>query len=202
MVSVDFHGSTGYGQAFTDSIQNDWGGKPLEDLKRGLAFATAQDAQLDANNACALGASYGGYMMNWIAGRWPDRFKCLVQHDGVFDARAMAYETEELWFDEWEHGGKTYYQDPAAYERWNPVNHVAAVEDPDAGHHRRKGFPHSLHAGAGELHRAPAARHPVEAGGVPRRESLGAQAEEFDPMVWRGVRLDEPLDGRQPIMDQ
>ncbi len=130
VVSVDFHGSTGYGQAFTDSIRNDWGGKPLEDLKRGLAFATQSDPQLDANNACALGASYGGYMMNWIAGQWPDRFKCLVQHDGVFDARAMAYETEELWFDEWEHGGKTYYEDPAAFERWNPVNHVAKWKTP------------------------------------------------------------------------
>ena len=130
VVSVDFHGSTGYGQAFTDSITNDWGGKPLEDLKRGLAFATANDASLDADNACALGASYGGYMMNWIEGQWPDRFKCIIQHDGVFDARAMAYETEELWFDEWEHGGKTYYEDPAAFERWNPVNHVAKWKTP------------------------------------------------------------------------
>ena len=130
VISVDFHGSTGYGQAFTDSIRNDWGGKPLEDLKRGLAFATAADPQLDATNACALGASYGGYMMNWIAGQWPDRFKCLVQHDGVFDQRAMAYETEELWFTEWEHGGKAYYEDPAAYERWNPVNYVAKWKTP------------------------------------------------------------------------
>ena len=130
VVSVDFHGSTGYGQAFTDSITNDWGGKPLEDLKRGLAFATANDASLDADRACALGASYGGYMMNWIAGQWPDRFRCLIQHDGVFDQRAMAYETEELWFTEWEHGGKAYYQDPAAYERWNPVNHVARWKTP------------------------------------------------------------------------
>ena len=130
VVSVDFHGSTGYGQAFTDAIRNNWGGWPLEDLQKGLAFATANDAQLDADNACALGASYGGYMMNWIAGQWPDRFKCLVQHDGVFDARAMAYETEELWFDEWEHGGKTYYEDPAAFERWNPVNHVAKWKTP------------------------------------------------------------------------
>jgi dipeptidyl aminopeptidase/acylaminoacyl peptidase len=124
VVSVDFHGSTGYGQAFVDSIRNDWGGKPLEDLQKGLAFATANDSQLDAGNACALGASYGGYMINWIAGRWPDRFKCLVQHDGIFDNRAMAYETEELWFTEWEHGGKAYYEDPAAYERWNPVRYV------------------------------------------------------------------------------
>ena len=130
VVSVDFHGSTGYGQAFTDSIQNNWGGWPLEDLQKGLAFATANDPQLDADNACALGASYGGYMMNWIAGQWPDRFKCLVQHDGVFDARAMAYETEELWFDEWEHGQKAYFEDPAAFERWNPVNHVTKWKTP------------------------------------------------------------------------
>jgi dipeptidyl aminopeptidase/acylaminoacyl peptidase len=130
VVSIDFHGSTGYGQAFTDSIRNDWGGKPLEDLQKGLAFATANDPQLQADNACALGASYGGYMMNWIAGNWPDRFKCLVQHDGVFDARAMAYETEELWFDEWEHGGKAYHEDPQAFERWNPVNHVTKWKTP------------------------------------------------------------------------
>jgi len=123
-VSVDFHGSTGYGQAFTDSINRNWGGWPLEDLQKGLAYITAKDPQLDAANACALGGSYGGYMMNWIEGRWPDRFKCIVQHDGVFDARAMAYETEELWFDEWEHGGKAYYEAPAEFEKWNPVNYV------------------------------------------------------------------------------
>jgi len=130
VVSVDFHGSTGYGQAFTDAIRNNWGGWPLEDLQKGLAYATANDPQLDADKACALGASYGGYMMNWIEGQWPDRFKCIVQHDGVFDARAMAYETEELWFDEWEHGGKAYYEDPAAFERWNPVNHVTKWKTP------------------------------------------------------------------------
>jgi dipeptidyl aminopeptidase/acylaminoacyl peptidase len=130
IVSVDFHGSTGYGQAFTDSINRNWGGWPLEDLKLGLAYATAHDPQLEANNACAAGGSYGGYMMNWIEGNWPDRFKCIIQHDGVFDARAMAYETEELWFDEWEHGGKAYYEDPAAFEKWNPVNHVTAWKTP------------------------------------------------------------------------
>ena len=130
VVSVDFHGSTGYGQAFTDAINRDWGGKPLEDLQKGLAAALARDSQLDGGNACALGASYGGYMMNWIAGKWPDRFKCLVQHDGVFDARAMAYETEELWFDEWEHGGHPYYEAPEEFEKWNPVNHVAKWQSP------------------------------------------------------------------------
>jgi len=130
LVAVDFHGSTGYGQAFTDAIRNNWGGWPLEDLKKGLDAATTKFTWLDGNNACALGASYGGYMMNWIEGNWPDRFKCIVQHDGVFDARAMAYETEELWFDEWEHGGHPYYEDPAAFEKWNPVNLVAQWKTP------------------------------------------------------------------------
>jgi dipeptidyl aminopeptidase/acylaminoacyl peptidase len=130
LVAVDFHGSTGYGQAFTDSIGNNWGGWPLEDLQKGLKAATDKFGWLDADNACALGASYGGYMMNWFEGQWPDRFKCIVQHDGVFDARAMAYETEELWFDEWEHGGKAYYEDPAAFEKWNPVNYVDKWKTP------------------------------------------------------------------------
>lgn len=124
VVSVDFHGSTGYGQAFQDAINRNWGGWPLEDLEKGLAYATAHDPQLEASNACALGGSYGGYMMNWIEGNWPDRFKCIIQHDGVFDARAMAFETDELWFDEWEHGGHPYYETPQEFERWNPVDFV------------------------------------------------------------------------------
>ena len=130
VVAVDFHGSTGYGQAFTDAIRGNWGGWPLEDLQKGLQAATDKFAWLDAGNACALGASYGGFMMNWIEGNWPDRFKCIVQHDGVFDARAMAYETEELWFDEWEHGGHAYYEAPEEFEKWNPVNHVTAWKTP------------------------------------------------------------------------
>ena len=130
LVAIDFHGSTGYGQGFSDAIRNNWGGWPLEDLKKGLDAAATKFSWLDANNACALGASYGGYMMNWIEGNWPDRFKCIVQHDGVFDARAMAYETEELWFDEWEHGGHPYYEDPAAFEKWNPVNLVDKWKTP------------------------------------------------------------------------
>lgn len=129
VVSIDFHGSTGYGQAFTDSINRDWGGKPLEDLRLGFAAAARTNAAVDTANACAAGGSYGGYMVNWIAGQWPDGFKCLIQHDGVFDARAMAYETEELWFDEWEHGGP-YFAVPQEYERWNPVNHVDQWQTP------------------------------------------------------------------------
>ena len=130
VVSVDFHGSTGYGQGFTDAINRDWGGKPLTDLKLGLKAALERFDFADGDNACAAGGSYGGYMMNWIEGNWPDRFKCIVQHDGVFDARAMAYETEELWFDEWEHGGHPYYEAAGEFEKWNPVNKVAEWKTP------------------------------------------------------------------------
>ncbi|MGH8077213.1 MAG: prolyl oligopeptidase family serine peptidase, partial [Lysobacter sp.] len=128
VVMIDFHGSTGYGQAFTDAISQHWGDRPLEDLQKGWAAAQKQYAFLDGGNACALGASYGGYMVNWIAGNWhtpaSGQWKCLVNHDGVFDQRAMGYATEELWFTEWEHGG-TPYEVPKNYEKFNPVNHVA-----------------------------------------------------------------------------
>jgi dipeptidyl aminopeptidase/acylaminoacyl peptidase len=123
VVFIDFHGSTGYGQKFTDSISGDWGGKPLVDLQKGWAHALATYDFLDAGSACALGASYGGYMVNWIAGNWNEPWKCLVNHDGVFDTRAMAYETEELWFTEWENGG-TPFEQPANYEKHNPALHV------------------------------------------------------------------------------
>ena len=138
VVTIDFHGSTGYGQAFTDSINRDWGGKPLTDLQLGMAAAANANPAVDPANACALGGSYGGYMMNWIAGQWPDGFKCLVNHAGIFDMRAMAYETEELWFDEWDHGGPWYSRpDP---EKWNPVNHVTKWKTPTLFIHGEKDY--------------------------------------------------------------
>jgi len=129
VVFVDFHGSTGYGQGFTDAISGDWGGKPLEDLQKGLAHALASYDFLDGGRVCALGASYGGYMVNWIAGNWSEPFRCLVSHDGVFDNRMMGYATEELWFDEWEMKG-TPYDAPANYEKHNPVAHVGKWSKP------------------------------------------------------------------------
>jgi dipeptidyl aminopeptidase/acylaminoacyl peptidase len=128
-VFIDFHGSTGYGQKFTDSISNDWGGKPLEDLQKGLAAAVAKYPWLDRERSCALGASYGGYMMNWIQGNWADGFKCIVNHDGVFDVRGMAYSTEEQWFTDWENGGAQFTV-PDNYERFNPVNFVSKWKTP------------------------------------------------------------------------
>jgi acylaminoacyl-peptidase len=128
-VFIDFHGSTGYGQAFTDAISQHWGDRPLEDLQKGWAHALAQYPFLDGSRACALGASYGGFMVNWMAGTWAEPFKCFVSHDGIFDQRAMAYETEELWFVEWEQGG-TPYEQPQNFEKFNPVNHVAKWRTP------------------------------------------------------------------------
>ncbi|MBE1160440.1 alpha/beta hydrolase family protein [Dyella acidiphila] len=123
VVTINFHGSTGYGQAFTDSISGDWGGKPLDDLKLGWQAALDKYHFLDGNRACALGASYGGYMTYWIAGVWNQPWKCLVDHDGVFDARMMYYATDELWFEEHENGG-TQFDAPENYEKFNPINHV------------------------------------------------------------------------------
>ncbi|MEO7793212.1 MAG: S9 family peptidase [Thermoanaerobaculia bacterium] len=128
-VMVDFHGSTGYGQAFTDAIRGDWGGKPFEDLQKGLAAALAAHPWMDGDRVGALGASYGGYMINWIAGAWPDRFKCLVAHDGNLDERYAYYATEELWFPEWEHGG-TPWENPAGYSKHNPVDLVKNWKTP------------------------------------------------------------------------
>jgi len=140
VVMVDFHGSTGYGQAFTDSISGDWGGKPLEDLRKGWQYALAHYDFLDGNKAAALGASYGGYMVNWIEGSWQGAFKCLVSHDGDFDDRMMAYATEEQWFSDWEHNGKTPYQDPASYERFSPSTRVANWKTPMLVIHSQKDY--------------------------------------------------------------
>lgn len=129
VVMIDFHGSTGYGQAFTDAISQHWGDRPLEDLQKGWAAAQKQYPFLNGDKACALGASYGGFMVNWIAGNWNEPWKCLVNHDGVFDQRMMGYATEELWFTEWEQGG-TPFEKPQNYEKFNPVNHVADWKKP------------------------------------------------------------------------
>jgi dipeptidyl aminopeptidase/acylaminoacyl peptidase len=123
VVAINFHGSTGYGQKFTNEISGDWGGEPLEDLKKGWAYALDNYSFLDGDQACALGASYGGYMTYWIAGVWNRPWKCLVDHDGVFDTRMMYYATDELWFEEHENGG-TQFEHPENYEKFNPLNHV------------------------------------------------------------------------------
>jgi len=128
-VMVDFHGSTGYGQAFCDSIRGDWGGKPLVDLQKGLAAALERYDWMDGDHVSALGASFGGFMINWISGNWPDRFKCLVNHDGNLDERMAYFDTEELWFPEWDHMGVPW-ENPEGYEKHNPINFVKNWKTP------------------------------------------------------------------------
>ena len=120
VVMIDFHGSTGYGQAFCDAISTHWGDRPLEDLQKGWAYALGKYPFLDGDRAAALGASYGGFMVNWIASQWKQPWKCLVSHDGVFDARSMGYSTEEMWFDEWDQGGSPFTE-PALFDKFNPA---------------------------------------------------------------------------------
>ncbi|HEU0307520.1 MAG TPA: S9 family peptidase [Lysobacter sp.] len=139
VVMIDFHGSTGYGQKFTDAISQHWGDRPLEDLQKGWAAAQQKYAFLDGDKACALGASYGGFMVNWMAGNWNEPWKCFVSHDGVFENNAMGYATEELWFTEWENGG-TPYENPKAYQKFNPANHVDKFRVPMLVIHGQQDF--------------------------------------------------------------
>jgi len=123
VIMVNFHGSTGYGQKFIDAINGNWGGAPFDDLMLGLDYAEKEYAFIASDRVCALGASYGGYAINWIEGH-TDRFKCLVSHDGMFNTESAFGTTEELWFNEWEFKG-TPWTDREMYRKWSP--HLAAA---------------------------------------------------------------------------
>jgi dipeptidyl aminopeptidase/acylaminoacyl peptidase len=125
---VNFHGSPGYGQRFTDSISGDWGGKPCEDIMRGLDDLISRCDFIDKNRLAAAGASYGGYMIDWIEGH-SDRFNCLISHAGVFDLGSMHGSTEELWFPEWEFRG-TPWSNREMYEKWSPSSYVKNFKTP------------------------------------------------------------------------
>jgi len=127
VAAVNFHGSTGYGQKFTDAISQHWGDYPYEDLMKGLDVV-ARLPYVDSTRMGAAGASYGGYMIYWMAGH-TTRFKTLVAHDGVFNAASMAGTTEELWFMDWEFGG-TPYANRALYDKWSPLNFVQSWKTP------------------------------------------------------------------------
>jgi len=128
VVMINPTGSTGYGQAFTQAIQNDWGGRPYEDLMKGLDYALAHYPYMDGNRVCAMGASYGGYMANWVLGHTA-RFQCIVSHDGMFNTIAAYGDTEELWFPEWEFKG-TPWTSKAIYDKWSPSNYVKNFKTP------------------------------------------------------------------------
>jgi dipeptidyl aminopeptidase/acylaminoacyl peptidase len=128
VVMINFHGSTGYGQAFTDSISGDWGGKPYEDLMKGLDHIEKTYPFIDKNRVAAMGASYGGYMVNWILGH-TDRFKCTVSHASGFNTEAFWGTTEELWFAEWEFGGPPW-KSRDIYRKWSPHLHAEKFKTP------------------------------------------------------------------------
>ncbi|MGI9086368.1 MAG: prolyl oligopeptidase family serine peptidase [Chthoniobacterales bacterium] len=118
VIMINPHGSTGYGQAFTDEVSGDWGGQPYEDLMKGLDFAEKTFPFIDKKREAALGASYGGYMVNWIEGH-TDRFMCIVSHDGVFNTETAFGTTEELWFPLWEFKGPPW-KTRELYRRFSP----------------------------------------------------------------------------------
>jgi dipeptidyl aminopeptidase/acylaminoacyl peptidase len=120
-------GSTGYGQKFTDDINQDWGGKPYEDIMAVVDHLTTRP-YVDAERIAAGGGSYGGYMVNWLLGH-TDRFKAFVSHAGVYDLRSMAGETEELWFPIWEFHGMPW-ENPEVYTRLSPSSYVSDFKTP------------------------------------------------------------------------
>jgi dipeptidyl aminopeptidase/acylaminoacyl peptidase len=138
VIMINFHGSTGYGQQFIDAINGDWGGAPYEDLMKGLDYAEKTYPFIDKNRECALGASYGGYAINWILGH-TDRFKCLVSHDGMFNAESAWGTTEELWFNNWEFKG-TPYDNRASYQKWSPHQYAKNFKTPTLVVHGQRDY--------------------------------------------------------------
>jgi dipeptidyl aminopeptidase/acylaminoacyl peptidase len=127
VMMTNFHGSTGYGQRFVEEISGDWGGACYQDVMKATDYLENLPF-VDKDHLGAAGASFGGYMINWIAGH-TTRFKALVSHDGVYDSRSMYGETEEIWFDEWEHQGPPWTK-REAYEKSSASNHVQNIQTP------------------------------------------------------------------------
>jgi dipeptidyl aminopeptidase/acylaminoacyl peptidase len=139
VAAVNFHGSTGYGQDFTNSISQHWGDYPYEDLMKGLDVVSALP-YVDPNRIGAAGASYGGYMIYWLAGH-TDRFRALIAHDGVFNPLSMSGSTEELWFPLHEFGGSQLDDaGRATMERWSPANYIGRWQTPMLVIHSQNDF--------------------------------------------------------------
>ena len=130
VIQINPRGSTGYGQKFIDEINGDWSGKPITDLMLGLDYAIKKYPFIDGSRVCAMGASWGGYAVDWLIGH-TNRFKCAVTHDGMFNTVSAYGTTEELWFPEWEFKGTPYTAiGRANYERVNPLNSVKNFKTP------------------------------------------------------------------------
>lgn len=142
VIMINFHASSGYGQAFSDAVVHNWGGWPYEDIMTGTKWAIQQFNFIDGDRVGAAGASYGGFMINWIAGHNPGQpglFKVLVCHDGVFEQVSMFGATEELWFPIWEFNGMPWEAD-TYYQKWNPANYVNNFNTPTLVIHGEKDY--------------------------------------------------------------
>jgi dipeptidyl aminopeptidase/acylaminoacyl peptidase len=128
VIAMDFHGSTGYGQDFTDAVSRDWGGAPYEDIMAGVDHAVSTYDFIDRERIGAAGASYGGFMINWILGH-TDRFDCLISHAGLAEQWSMYGETEELWYPEWEFGGMPW-EHPELFDRFSPMRYAGNFRTP------------------------------------------------------------------------
>ena len=167
VLMTNFHGSTGYGQKFVEEISGDWGGAPYQDLMKATDYLENLNF-VDKSRLVAAGASYGGFMIDWIATH-TDRFKALVSHDGVYDNPSMYGETEELWFDEWEFKGPAVGKgiDGAAPEMV-AFELCPKHQDPHAAGGGRKGFPGPRGPGIPVVLRLATARHPLRTAVLPR----------------------------------
>ena len=176
VVAINPRGSTGFGQKFTDQISQDWTGRVYEDLMKGLDHALKTYGFLDGSKVAACGGSYGGFMVNWIAGH-TDRFAALISHAGVFDLTSKYGTTEELWFPEWEFGGPPW-------EKAGPLSRAVTeqlcrqLQDADAGHPRGARLSRSRRAGPGDVYLAAAPRRAQPLRLFPRRGALDCAAPE------------------------
>ncbi len=144
VVMVNMRASTGYGQAFVDAVNGNWGGRPYLDLMEGLDYAEEHFPFIDKKREAALGASYGGYMANWVLGH-TNRFKCIVTHDGMYNAESAFGSTEELWFNTWEFKGAPwdYFGKPDSenpFRKWSPMLSAKNFKTPTLVVHGQKDY--------------------------------------------------------------
>jgi dipeptidyl aminopeptidase/acylaminoacyl peptidase len=138
VITINFHGSTGYGQNFIDAVNGDWGGAPFEDQMKGLDYAEKTHPFIDKDRECAIGSSYGGYMANWVLGH-TDRFKCIVSHHSVFNTESFWGSTDELQFPDWEFKG-TPYSNRAMYQKWSPHQYAKNFKTPTLVIHGQRDY--------------------------------------------------------------
>ena len=198
VVMINPRGSTGYGQAIVDGVNGDWGGKPFTDLMTGLDYAEQHYPFIDKNRECALGASYGGYMANWVLGH-TDRFKCIVSHDGMFNPESAFGSTEEDWFNIWEFKGHPwdYYGKPDSenpFRKWAPMMSAKNFKTPTLVIHGQLDYRLDVSEGFQLFDTLQLLKVPEQDALFSRRRPLGVEAAEFATLVQDRQRLGRPVD--------